>query len=192
MIRGMFVSTFFAISLFGNVAIAADLVSLEMGEFNIDSESLVKPTSVSVVNGQNQLKFSMTLDALVANADGGKTEAASSMTGSFLVQQPHKLSLPSMTIELRGHIIKTAGSTARLDVTIGDNKHTIDWKADETAAKSFDVVLSETVANGELPASFPIAASAVVSKNVDGGAVLVSLESIEVTINQLKVARAEY
>jgi hypothetical protein len=188
MIRVVFSTALMALALLSTTAKAADLVSLEMGEFTIDSESPVKPKSVSVLNGQNQLTFSMQLDALVANADGAKTEASSSMSGSFVVMQPHKQSLPSMTIELRGHIIKTIGSTARLDVTIGNNKKSIEWKADEAAAKTFDIILNEVVANGELPVPFPISALVVVNKTAGAGAVLVSLESIDVNISQLKVA----
>jgi hypothetical protein len=188
MIRVVLSSAVIALTLFSTTAKAADLVSLEMGEFTIDSESPVKPKSISVTNGSNQLTFSMQLDTLVANADGAKTEASSSMTGNFVVMQPHKQSLPAMTIQLRGHIIKTVGSTARLDLTIGNNKKTIEWKADEVAAKTFDITLNEVVANGELPVPFPISAFAVVNKTAGAGAVLVSLESIDVNISQLKVA----
>jgi hypothetical protein len=188
MIRTVSLSALISICLLGMPANAADMVSLEMGEFSIDAESAVKPKNVSVTNGQNELSFSMQLDTLVASADGAKTEASSSVMGNFVVQQPHRMLLPTMRIELRGHIIKTTGSTARLDLTIGNNKKTIEWKTDEAASKSFDIKLNEVIADGELPVPFPISAMAFVNKEPGAGAVLVSLESIDVNISQLKVA----
>jgi hypothetical protein len=191
MFRKSLAFVFIGVALMGSVARGADFISLEWGQFNVDSESLVKPKSVSFVNGQDKLGLSMTLDTLVANADGGKLEGSSSMTGDFVVQQPHQLSLPSMTVELRGHIIKTVGSTAHLEVTIGGSKKVVDWTADQVLSGPFTVSMNEAVPNGQLPAPFPISASIVVNKVAGDGAVLVSLENIDVTVGQVHVARAE-
>ena len=179
--------------LFGvcaSTVLAADLARLEWGEFNVDAESAIKPLNVDVKAGERDLKLTMSLDKLVANADGGKTEATSSFSGHFVVQQPDYILLPSAVIELKGHIIKTPGSTARIDVTIGAEKKTLEWGADDIRAETFSTTISAVIANGLLPSPFPVSASAFVTKDAGGGAVLVSLESIDVTIGQLQVATA--
>jgi hypothetical protein len=188
MIRAALISSFIALALTNIAANAADMSSLEVGDFNIASESIVKPQSVSVTSGKKQLTLSMTLDALVAHADGVKIEGSSSMEGSFIVQQPHKMSLPSMTVQLRGHIVKTMGSTASLDVTIGTALKTIKWNADEATARPFSITIVEPIPNGELPVVLPVSAIALVSKNAGTGAVLVSLDSIVVNIGAVNVA----
>jgi hypothetical protein len=177
-----------AVALFSLSAKAADFVSLEWGEFKIDAESAVKPVSVSVVNGNEELSLAMTLDKLMANADGAKTEGSSSFSGEFLIQQPHYVTLPAVNIELKGHIIKTAGSTASLAVTIGNTTNVLKWDATEVISAPFTKSIISPVTAGQLPAPFPISASAVVNKDPGGGAVLVSLESIEVKIGRVRVA----
>jgi hypothetical protein len=191
MIRRLLGVGLVAVALFSVAARAADFISLEWGEFKLDPESAVKPKSVSVVNGNGELSLSMALDMLVANADGSKTEGSSSFSGEFLIQQPHYVTLPAINIELKGHIIKTAGSTARLEVTIGNTKDTISWSATEVLAAPFSKSITTPIAAGMLPAPFPINASAYVSKDAGGGAVLVSLESIEVKIGHMRVASNE-
>lgn len=191
MIRLVLGTSFFVFALFGTVVMAADTSSLEMGDFNIKTDSVVKPESVAINSSSKKLTFSMHLDSLVANADGKKTEGSSSMEGNFVVQQPQKISLPSMTVQLRGHIIKTAGSTASLDITIGSALKTIKWNADEVMAKAFDITVTEAIPNGELPVLLPVSAIAFVNKEAGAGAVLVSLESIDVTFTPLKVASGQ-
>jgi hypothetical protein len=177
-----------AVALFSLSAKAADFVSLEWGEFKIDAESAVKPVSVSVVNGSAELSLAMTLDKLMANADGAKTEGSSSFSGEFLIQQPHYVTLPAVSIELKGHIIKTVGSTASLEVTIGNSTNILKWDANEAISAPFSKSIISQVTAGQLPAPFPISASAVVNKEPGAGAVLVSLESIEVKIGRVRVA----
>jgi hypothetical protein len=179
---------FIVSAVFATGVNAADLSSLEMGNFNIKTDSIVKPESVAIKNNLKNLTVSMRLDSLVANADGQKTEGSSSMEGNFVVQQPQKVSLPFMTVQLRGHIVKTKGSTASLDITIGSALKTIKWNADEVAAKAFDITITEAIPNGELPVLLPVSAIALVNKEAGAGAVLVSLESIDVTFTPLNVA----
>ena len=188
MIRRVFGASLIVAALFSVTAKAADFISLEWGDFKLDAESAVAPKSVSVVNGNGELSLAMTLDSLVANADGAKTEGSSSFSGEFLVQQPHYVNLPAVNIELKGHIIKTSGSTARLEVTIGNTTQTLTWAANEVVSAPFAKTLTTPVATGQLPAPFPIGASAFVTKQAGDGAVLVSLESIDVKIGRLRVA----
>lgn len=188
MVRATLFFVFAALSLSVSAARSADMVSLEMGEFNIASGSIVKPKLVSVANVLKRLSFSMQLDSLVANADGAKTEASSSMEGNFVVQQPHRVLLPTMTVQLRGHIVKTMGSTASLDVTVGMALKTIKWNADEAESKAFDITITQVIPNGELPVILPVSAIALVTKEMGTGAVLISLENIDVNISQLDIA----
>ncbi len=174
-------------------AVGADFASLQWsGEFRLDAESGVTPKSVDVVNANNELNLGMTLETLVASADGIKMEGSSSFSGEFVIQQPHQASFPSVTVELRGHIIKTAGTTARLEVTIGDIKKTVEWKADQALSEPFLTTISAPIANGIIPTPFPVSAIAFVNKDAGSGAVLVSLEKIDVRIGQTRVASVQH
>ena len=172
----------------GAPAGAADLVSLNWGEFNLDSDSAVKPKSVDVKADKDELSLSLELDTLVANADGAKTEASSSFAGQFSIQQPDYVSLPSMHFELRGLIVKTAGSTASLEVTVGNLKKSVVWQDNEVLSEPFTASFSGSVPDGQLPSPLPISVLAFVRKAPGGGAVLVSLEKIDVKIGQVNVA----
>lgn len=188
MIRALLCSLMVAVLSFSTDATSADLSSLEIGNFNAGFQSAVKPKSVTVKNGPKQLSFALKLNALVANADGSKTENSAGMNGSFVVVQPSNLPLSSMTIELQGHIVKTAGSTATLDITIGGVLKTITWGPDDVVSKVFNIKLNEPIPNGVVPVILPVSAIALVTKNADEGAVLVSLESIKVNLGQLTLA----
>lgn len=170
---------------------AADLVSLEWGAFSTDIEGAIAPEVVTASTGRDELTLTMTLKSLSANADGAKTEDSASFAGYFPVQQPDYVALPQLYVELEGHIIKTPGATARLDVIIGNEKKTIEWKAGDNLAEAFTSTISATVADGQLPSPFPVAATLYVSKPADGGAVLVSLEKINLTVGQVRVAGAQ-
>jgi hypothetical protein len=167
---------------------AADTASLDLGEFSIAADSPTVPKSVSVLNSEKQIVFSVKLDHLIANADGGKLEDSASMTGTFPVQQPQKIQLPSMTVVLSGLIVKGLGSTAKLNIKIGDIEQIVEWKADEAASKAFEITLDQVVPNGELPVPLPLAAYAIVNTDAKAGPVLVSLETIDVKIGPVKVA----
>lgn len=167
---------------------AADLVNLSWGEFSLDAESTVKPKTVAVDSGRDGLSLSMELDSLVANADGQKTEASSSFAGEFSIQQPDYVSLPSMRLELSGLIVKTAGSTASLEVTVGGMKKVIAWQEAEALSEPFKASFSGSVPDGKLPTPLPISVLAIVKKAPGGGAVLVSLEKIEIKVGQVSVA----
>ncbi len=189
MIRRLVSVGVLSILLAGAPAIAADVVSLEWaGEFRLAVDSDVKPKDVSIAGGNNELSLEMALDTLVAGADGSKTEGSSSFSGEFIIRQPHQVSLPSVNITLRGHIIKTAGSMARLDVKIGNTEKTIEWKAEEVLSEPFVSSMSVSIVEGFVPVPFPVSAVAYVNKQPGGGAVLISLETIDVKIGQVRVA----
>jgi hypothetical protein len=173
----------------GGAVKAADLAGLTWGEFRLAAESTGKPKSVDTDSKGKELNLSMNLEKLVANADGAKTEASASMEGEFVVEQPHSVPLHSIRIELIGHIVKTEGTTAQLTVNIGEIQKTLDWKAADVKSGMYDEVMTAAVPNGELPAPFPVTASVTVTKPADKGAVLLSLETIKVTIGQSRVAQ---
>ncbi len=167
---------------------SADLTSLEMGEFVTSSESPISPKSVSIDSQRQALHFSMKLDTLSATADGSKMEGSSSFSGNFTVLQPYNVSLPVATIQLKGHIVKTAASSATLDIIVGDAKEKIVWEENEVAAGLFDKTLNVVIANGQVPVVFPVSATLLVTKSPGSGAVFVSLDSIDVQIGSQRVA----
>jgi hypothetical protein len=188
MIRVSLVSAFVGLLAFSPITTASDVSSLDLGVFATNSDSPTVPKSVSVKNSPKQVVFSVKLDHLVANADGGKLEDSASMTGTFPLQQPSNLQLPSITIVLSGLIVKGMGSTAKLNVKIGDTEKVVEWNASEAASKAFEITLEDIVPNGALPVPMPVSAYAIVNTDSKAGPVLVSLETIDVKIGQVKVA----
>ena len=185
MIRRIVVAGLLAMALAGS-GHAADLVDLRWGDFTPDLEGAMVPSDIVVSSQNGEMTLSMALKSLVANADGTKTEASSSFSGNFAVMQPDYIALPSLRVELEGLIIKTPGSTARIDVTIGSEQKTVEWKGDATLAERFKTSIIATVEKGQLPSPFPVAASVYVSKSRDGGAVLVSIDTIKLTAGDRK------
>jgi hypothetical protein len=191
MIRNIFCAS--VVLVFGCTAqaISADLASLEMGEFVTSSDSEITPKSVSIDSKREALHFSMKLDSLAATADGSKMEGSSTFSGNFTVMQPYNVSLPVAKIELKGHIVKTAASTARLDIIVGDAKEKIIWDENEVAAGVFDKTLNVVIANGVVPVVFPVSATLLVTKSPGSGAIFISLDSIDVEIGPQRVASNE-
>lgn len=192
MIRNLFYTSAILTCCFTAHSFSADLVSLEMGEFVTSSESEIAPKSVSIDSSRETLHFSMKLDALAATADGKKLEDSSTFSGNFTVMQPYNVSLPLAQIELKGHIVKTAASSARLDIIVGDAKENIVWDENEVAAGLFDKTLNVIIANGVVPVVFPVSATLLVSKSPGSGAIFVSLDSIDVRIGSQRVASNDH
>ncbi len=188
MIRNFFYAGAILTGFFTTQAFSADLVSLEMGEFVTSSESEIAPKSVSIDSKREALHFSMKLDSLAATADGSKTEGSSTFSGNFTVMQPYNVLLPVATIELKGHIIKTAASSASLDIIVGDAKERIVWDENDVVAGPFVKTLNVVIANGVVPVVFPVSASLMVTKSTGSGAIFVSLDSIDVQIGSQRVA----
>lgn len=192
MIRNFFYAGAILTCCFTAQSLSADLVSLEMGEFVTSSESEIVPKSVSIDSSRKALHFSMNLDALAATADGSKLEGSSTFSGNFIVMQPYNVSLPLAQIELKGHIVKTAASSATLDIIVGDAKEKIVWEENEVAAGLFDKTLNVIIANGVVPVVFPVSATLLVTKSPGSGAIFVSLDSIDVQIGSQRVASNDH
>ena len=192
MIRNLLYTGAILTCCFTSHTFSADLVSLEMSEFVTSSESEIVPKSVSIDSSRETLHFSMKLDALAATADGKKLEDSSTFFGNFTVMQPYNVSLPLAQIQLKGHIVKTAASSARLDIIVGDAKESIVWEENEVAAGVFDKTLNVIIANGVVPAVFPVSATLLVTKNLGSGAIYVALDSIDVRIGSQRVASNDH
>ena len=192
MIRNLFYAGAILSYCFTAQAFSADMVSLEMGEFITSSDSEISPKSVSIDSGREALHFSMKLDALSATADGSKMEGSSTFSGNFTVMQPYNVPLPVAKIELKGHIVKTAASSARLDIIIGDAKEKIVWEENEVAAGLFDKTFDVVIANGVVPVVFPVSATLLVTKSPGSGAIFISLDSIDVQIGPQRVASNDH
>jgi hypothetical protein len=171
---------------------AADMGGLDWGKFRLAMDSGAKPKDVAAAATQNAMTLAMTLDKLIANADGGKMEDSASMEGEFVVGQPRTLRLKAMKVELMGHIVKTEGTFAQLTVKIGGMERSFEWKAAEIKSGKFTEVMTVSIPNGELPVPFPVSALATVSRTKDQGAVLLTLDEIKVTIGPDQVAELSW
>lgn len=147
-------------------------------------QAVIAPTA-------NEIEMSWVLDPLMAHADGGKREGSASATANLVVTEPGFASASYMTIELNGHVVKTAHTTARIDVRIGGKSHTIEWPADDVQSGRFNRTFKATLPEGKLPPYFPVSAIALVTRERDGGAVLVTLEKIVVRVGNIVLADAQ-
>jgi hypothetical protein len=135
-----------------------------------------------------EINMAWILDPLVANADGKKKEASASVESVLVVVEPGYVPSPYVAIELNGHIIKTAKTTVRIDLQIGDIRRTVSWKDDDVQAGKFKIKLNETLPDGKMPSSFPVSAFAIVTKDGNDGAAMVSLEKVIVRLGKLRTA----
>jgi hypothetical protein len=176
------------VALCGVAANSADLVRLDWGDFTVESDSPTKPKSWDVKVDREHMTLAMTFDSLTAKADGDVKEGSVSMSGHFAVHQPQSVALNNLHIELHGRIVKTAGATARVDVTVGAAQGSIEWQESEVVADAFVRAIDVAVEGGQLPNPFTISAVASAKKISESGAAIVTLEKIDVDAGSARIA----
>jgi hypothetical protein len=139
----------------------------------------------------NEIELSWVLEPLVAHADGSKREGSDSDEANLVVTEPGSVTSSYMTVELYGHVVKTARTEARIDVRIGENRHTVEWGSDSVEAGRFSRIFRATLVAGKLPPYFPVSAIALVSRDNGGGAVLVTLEKITIRLGDVVLAQSQ-
>jgi hypothetical protein len=160
---------------------AADLVKLEWGPFVVESDSSGKRKSWSAAPAPDGMTLSFLFDGLVAQPKSAG-EALANLSGYFDIDQPASIKTDIMKVDLRGHISKTRGSSARLDVAVGPLRKTFDWPRDMEKSEDFTVSLETPIAGGMLPDPFPIAAVAQARADTAQDNVLVTLDSIDLSV----------
>jgi hypothetical protein len=176
-------------SLAGGVASAADVSRLEWGLFVPQSYSSGELQSWKTASTDDGSGLTVTFDSLIAKADGSTMEASANLSGHFDIDQPKSDPAAYYRVELRGHIIKSADSVARLVVTIGTEHKMLEWPKGSAASEPFVTTIESGVQpGGRLPDPFAISAAAYARKGDDGGAALVSLESISIATGNAKLA----
>lgn len=138
-----------------------------------------------------EIDLSWALDPLVASVDGARSEGSASVEGNLVVAEQGYVTAPYMIIELTGHVVKTVQTTARIDVSIGDMRRTVTWKADDVQAGRFKIELKAPLKAGKLPGYFPVSALAIVTKEGKSGAAMVSLAKITLRIGKVRVAQLQ-
>jgi hypothetical protein len=166
---------------------AADISGLSWGEFLASDAGSAKATSITPNNGTRLLSVSMVVEDFSANAEGEKTEATASFTGSFLVTQPAKVQLSRLHATVSGIIVKTPGSTVDLALSFGPAKSTISWADVETKSERFTRDVDMILPDGRLPSPFEVSALAFVKKPGKEGAALVTLDKITIEIGEALV-----
>jgi hypothetical protein len=147
---------------------------------------VVEPDAVS-----HEFDMTWVPDTLVANSDGPKREGSAGQESNLVVAEPGHIIEPNMIIELSGHIIKTIGTTARIDIRVGTAHRTVSWTVDDVQAGRFNISLNETLAVGKLPEYFPVSALVFVTKDGKDGAALLSLDKVVVHVGKVSVAASQ-
>jgi hypothetical protein len=170
--------------LFGaGTANAADVAGLGWGgEFLLAQDSGSETKSANISKSPASLGLQLEFASLQAGADGAKAEASSSFSGQLVVLKPQNIKIPTITLSLKGTIIKSLGSTARVDIIIGDLRKTYEWKVEQILSGSFQDTLSATVGDKLMSAPMPVSVTAWVTKTPGGGAVLVTVDKLDITI----------
>lgn len=138
-----------------------------------------------------EVDLAWVLDPLVATADGSKKEGSASVEGNLLVLEPGYVTSPYMIIELTGHVVKTEGSTARIDINVAGKARQVTWDIDEVKSGAFTIRLNETLSEGNLPAYFPVSAIAFATKAKRNAVVMVSLGKVRIRIGKIRIANNE-
>jgi hypothetical protein len=172
-------------------ASAADISGLSWGDYIASETSTAKASKIDASAAARSLSLTMAVEDFSASAEGEKTDAAATLSGSFLVSQPSKLQLTSLHAKVSGIIVKTQGSTARLDLAFGDTKSVIEWTEAETKSERFTREFDAIIPNGKLQSPFVITAFALVKKPGKEGAALVTLDSIDIQIGEALVGTRE-
>jgi hypothetical protein len=168
---------------------AADIARLEWGAFVVEDDSSggyqeVK-TSVSDDGRAILLKFA----SLEAKADGSTLEGRSAVSGRYEVFQPVADPFTSCSVEVEGHVIKSAGSVARLVLTIGGQEQVIEWPAGQALSEKFRKTVDVAMpAGGRLPNPFVVGVEAYARKDGAADASYVSVDTIRVTAQHPQIA----
>ena len=155
------------------------------------SRSVTIKRQIKVEPTDNSVDMSWVLKPLVATSDGPKKEGSASQVAHIIVTEPGYVSEPGMTIELSGHIVKTAGTTARIDIQIGKIRRVVLWKSEDVQAGKFKLSLDEAMPTGKLPPYFRVSALVFVTKEGKTGAAMVSLEKVVVRVGKVRLAASQ-
>lgn len=178
-----------AMALSGGRAGSADISRLEWGQFVAESDSSTEMQSWRTVAADDGSGMKLEFQSLIAKADGSTMSAAANLSGHFDIYQPPRDTVGGYRVVLRGYIIKSKNSVARLVITAGTEHKTIEWPEGMEIAKKFETTIDgTTLAGGLLPNPFMISATAHASKSGADGAVLLSLESIHIETGSARIA----
>ncbi len=166
---------------------AADISGLSWGQFLASDANSAKATSITPDTKPRALSVSMVVEDFSANAEGEKTEATASFTGSFLITQPAKVQLSKLHATVSGIVVKTPGSTIQLELSFGPAKSTVSWAETETKSERFTHDVDMIIPDGHLPSPFDVSALAFVKKPGKEGAALVTLDKITIDIGEALV-----
>jgi hypothetical protein len=175
-------SALVAITLSATAAAAADVAGLSWGQFVTGDTSEAQAPALELSTSNGKLLASIKVGDLSANADGEKTEASDTFNGQFLLTQPKRSNLETLHATIGGLIIKTAGSTARIDLAFGDIKKTVVWQDTDVKVERFETEVTAVIPGGRVPVPFPVEAILLVTKQANSGAVLLTVDTIKLEL----------
>jgi hypothetical protein len=172
------------VACLGPSALAADLPLLQSSDYDPARDAVPNASGSEVAD----IVLTLPLPSFFATADGPRMEGSDSLISEMVVPKTGKMPLPEMRVTLSGHVIKTADSLARIDIQIGAAKRSFTWGSGEVKSGRFELTFNEPVPGGKLPKAFPVSAIALVTKEQRAAVVMVSLDSITLTLASARVA----
>jgi hypothetical protein len=162
---------------------AADIAALGwQGEFLLSQDNSVEAKSMAVRGGPANVELALELGDFQITADNEKTEGTSSFVGQLIVLKPANVPLPSLSITLEGHLVKTLGSDVRIDLTVGDFRKTFNWSADQTHNGVFREAISATPRDRHMKDPLPVSIVAWVTRPKTAGATLLTVDKLSVNV----------
>jgi hypothetical protein len=134
------------------------------------------------------IQLSVAPKAFEANADGPKQEDSASLLRKLLVPKKSRGFRPEMSVTISGHIVKTRGSTARLDIAAGPAKHSQVWSAEDEKSGRFTYSFNQSLTPDDALDVVPLSAIAFVTKENKSSIVLVTIDKIEIMLGNARVA----
>jgi hypothetical protein len=171
---------------------SADMTGLSWGNFVAADNNEAEVTADASGSSARELAVTLQLNGFAANADAAKTEASATFSGQFLVTQPKHADLNTMRITVGGLIIKTSGTTARVDITVGSATVRQDWATDVVRSERYVAVFNSAIVGGRLPSPLPVNLNGFVQRGGEGGAVLVTVDSVKLEITPTLVSDYRY
>jgi hypothetical protein len=150
-----------------------------------------KQTKAVPEQANDELNLVWVLDPLSANSDGAKREDSAGVETNLVVTEPGNVLAAGTVIELSGHVVKTAQTTARIDIRIGKASRTVSWNADDVQSGRFKISFNQPISSDKLPEYFPVSALAFVTKDGKVGASMISLEKVVIRFQRSKATASK-
>ena len=170
-------------------ALSADIARLEWGGFVVVDDTSNGWSDTKSVSSDDGRSVTLTFSSLEAKADGETLRSEARIAGRYEIVQPSYDKVSAYRVDIAGLIAKGANTSAALRVRVGAAIQVIDWPPEQQISEKFERTLTFAVpADGRLPSPLDLSVQADVSKDGVDNAAYLSVSSLTLTAEYVKVA----